>query len=156
MIFDYKGRDFKEIRINEISKKYFILIQKDYIEVTKDVYLVLKADYMRSYRLQKQKIIYLSYEEYMSEKDNNNLDMDRYHIHRIEKETLLRSLGYALKKLNKEEYYIIYSLFFNRESEAKVAKKLNITQQTLNWRKKKILLFLKNTLLNLRNRSDIY
>lgn len=53
IIFDYKGRDFKEIRTDNNKKKYFIRIGKEFIEVLKEVYKVYKTDYMRTYRMQK-------------------------------------------------------------------------------------------------------
>lgn len=150
IIFDYKGRDFKEIRSDNSEKQYFIRIGKEFIEVPKEVYRVYKTDYMKTYRAQKRRLNYshVYYEEdRMIDKEQYNLDMDKYHIDQIDKKESIHSLLEAMRLLDKEQYFIIYSLYFKGETESSVARKLNITQQTLNWKKKKILFFLKNILL---------
>ena len=156
-IFDYKRRDFKEIKIDNNEKKYFIRIRKTFIEVTKEVYKIYKADYMRTYRLLKRKEDYLhiNYEENSTiDKDKHVLNMDKYYIDQIDKTESIQSLFKAIEHLNKEQHFIIYSIYFKEETEASVAKKLNISQQALNWKKKKILLFLKNHLLNSSNSNE--
>ena len=153
IIFDYKKRDFKEIKINN-KKKYFIKSGKKFIEVPIEVYRLYKADYMKTYRLLKRKqgLSQITYEEdFML---NSIIDMDRYYIEQINKKELLHNLSKAIKLLNDKQYFIIYSIFFKEETEASVARKLNISQQALNWRKKKILLFLKNHLLNSSNSNE--
>ena len=150
IIFDYKAKDFKEIKSDNNKKKYFIRIDKEFIEVSKDVYRVYKADYMKTYRFLKRKEQYphINYEDGLTiDKNIQNLDMNKYYIKQINKKESLHNLFEAMKHLDKEQYFIIYSLFFKGETETSVARKLNVTQQTLNWRKKKILLFLKNILL---------
>ena len=153
IIFDYKKRDFKEIKINN-KKKYFIKSGKKFIEVPIEVYRLYKADYMKTYRLLKRKqgLSQITYEEdFML---NSIIDMERYYIEQINKKELLHNLSKAIKLLNDEQYFIIYSIFFKDETEASVARKLNISQQALNWKKKKILLFLKNHLLNSSNSNE--
>lgn len=151
VIFDYKRRDFKEIKIDN-KKKYFIKSSKGFIEVPINVYRIYKADYMKTYRLlkRKEKLSQITYEEdFML--NNNIIDMNKYYIEKINKKELIHNLSKAIKLLDNEQYFIIYSIFFKEETEASVAKKLNISQQALNWKKKKILLFLKNHLLNSSN-----
>lgn len=153
IIFDYKKRDFKEIKINN-KKKYFINSGKKFIEVPTEVYRLYKADYMKTYRSfkRKQGLSQITYEEdFML---NSIIDMDRYYIEQINKKELIHNLSKIIKLLNDEQYFIIYSIFFKEETEVSVAKKLNISQQALNWKKKKILLFLKNHLLNLSNSNE--
>ena len=106
---------------------------------------------MKTYRSLKRKqgLSQITYEEdFML---NNIIDMDKYYIEQINKEELINNLSKAIKLLNDEQYFIIYSIFFKEVTEASVARKLNISQQALNWKKKKILLFLKNHLLNSSN-----
>lgn len=153
IIFDYKKRDFKEIKINN-KKKYFIKSGKEFLEVPIEVYRLYKADYMKTYRLLKRKqgLSQITYEEdFML---NNIIDMDRYYIEQINKKELIHNLSKAIKLLDNEQYFIIYSIFFKEETEALIARKLNISQQALNWKKKKILLFLKNHLLNSSNSNE--
>lgn len=153
IIFDYKKRDFKEIKTDN-KKKYFIKISKKSIEVPIEVYRIYKADYMKTYRLLKriQGLSQITYEEDFMQ--NNIIDMDRYYIEQIKKKELIHNLSKTIKLLNDEQYFIIYSIFFKEETEASVARKLNISQQALNWKKKKILLFLKNHLLNSSNSNE--
>ena len=129
IIFDYKKRNFKEIKINN-KKKYFIKSGKKFIEVPIEVYRLYKADYMKTYRLLKRKqgLSQITYEEdFML---NNIIDMDRYYIEQINKKELIHNLSKAIKLLNDEQYFIIYSIFFKEETEASVARKLNISQQS--------------------------
>ena len=131
IIFDYKKRDFKEIKINN-KKKYFIKSGKKFIEVPIEVYRLYKADYMKTYRLLKRKqgLSQITYEEdFML---NNIIDMDRYYIEQINKKELIHNLSKAIKLLNDEQYFIIYSIFFKEETEASVDRKLNISKQALN------------------------
>ena len=153
IIFDYKKRDFKEIKIDN-KKKYFIRSGNEFIEVPTEVYRIYKADYMKTYRLLKRKqgLSQITYEEdFML---NSIIDMDRYYIEQINKKEIIHNLSKTIKLLNNEQYFIIYSIFFKEETETSVAKKLNISQQALNWKKKKILLFLKNHLLNSSNSNE--
>ena len=105
---------------------------------------------MKSYRLYHTKRQHLQVrfeEEFMLEKNKDNLKMDKYYIQQIIKKDSIHNLSKALKHLDKEQYYIIHSLFFEEKTESEVAKELNLSQQALNKRKKKILLILKKWLL---------
>lgn len=116
IIFDYKKRDFKEIKINN-KKKYFIKSGKEFLEVPIEVYRLYKADYMKTYRLLKRKqgLSQITYEEdFML---NSIIDMDRYYIEQINKKELIHNLSKAIKLLNDEQYFIIYSIFFKEETE---------------------------------------
>ena len=105
IIFDYKKRDFKEIKINN-KKKYFIKSGKEFLEVPIEVYRLYKADYMKTYRLLKRKqgLSQITYEEdFML---NSIIDMDRYYIEQINKKELIHNLSKAIKLLNDEQYFI--------------------------------------------------
>ena len=110
---------------------------------------------MKTYRLLKRKqgLSQITYEEDFI-LNNHIIDMDRYYIEQINKKEIIHNLSKTIKLLNNEQYFIIYSIFFKEETETSVAKKLNISQQALNWKKKKILLFLKNHLLNSSNSNE--
>ncbi|MFQ6838340.1 MAG: hypothetical protein ACLRSU_12585 [Thomasclavelia spiroformis] len=149
-IFDYRKKDFKEIRTDNNEKKYFIKFGKEFIEVPIEIYRVYKADYMKTYRLHHTKHQNLKVkfeEEFMLDKNKDNLEMDKYYIQQIIKKDSIHNLSEALKHLDSKQYYIIHSLFFEEKTESEIAKKLNISQQALNKRKIKILLILKKWLL---------
>lgn len=63
------------------------------------------------------------------------------------------ALHEALKKLNEEERTIIHLLFFDECTEREVARKIGISQKTVNNRKKKILEKLK---MDLKDYSDAF
>lgn len=149
---DYKRTDFKEIKTNNNGKKYFIKSGKEFIEVTLKIYRLYRADYMKTYRIQKQDLRYIqgnyTDDSLLAQYTDNITDMNKYYIEQIYKKDSIHNLLEAMNQLDEEQYFIIYSLFFKEETEASVAKKLNISQQALNRKKKKILLFLKKMLLN--------
>lgn len=148
---DYKRKDFKEIKTVNNEKKFFIRIGKEFIEVPIEIYRLYKADYMRAYRKQKRDIKFIqgNYidDNLLAQYTNSIWDMDKYYINLIDKKDSIHNLLEAMSHLNKEQYFIIYSLFFEEQTESSVASKLNITQQAVNRKKKKILLFLKKLLL---------
>lgn len=122
----------------------------------KEVYRVYKADYLRTYRSYKRKKDYAhtTYEEDRTiDKDKHILDMDHYYIDQIDKKESIHSLLEAMKQLDKEQYFIIYSIYFKGETESSVARKLNIST-SIELEEEKILLFLKNHLLNLSNSNE--
>ena len=149
-IFDYRKKDFKEKSIDNNDKKYFININKKFIEVPIEVYRIYKAEYMKSYRLYHTKYQHFQVrfeDEFMLDKNKDNLEIDKYYIQQIIKKDSIHNLSETLKHLDSDQYYIIHSLFFDEKTESEVAKELNISQQALNKRKKKILLILKKWLL---------
>lgn len=148
---DYRRRDFKEIKTDNNEKKYFIRINKKFIEVPIEIYRLYRADYMRAYRTQIRDIEFIqgNYKDdsFLSQHIDSIKDMDKYYIDLIDKKDSIHNLLVAMKQLDREQYFIIYSLFFEEETESSIAKKLNISQQAVNRKKKKILLLLKNMLL---------
>lgn len=152
IIYDFRKNDLKKIITDKNQKKYFIKYDKDFIEVPLKVFRLYKADYMKTYRLYKkeQQLFKISYEE-ESMLGVHNLDVNKYYHEQICKKESIYNLHKAIKHLDKEQYYIIYSLFFEEKTESEVAKELNISQQALNKKKKKILLLLKKRLLKYQN-----
>lgn len=148
---DYRRRDFKEIKTDNNEKKYFIRINKKFIEVPIEIYRLYRADYMRAYRTQIRDIEFIqgNYKDdsFLSQHTDSIKDMDKYYIDLIDKKDSIHNLLVAMKQLDKEQYFIIYLLFFEEETESSIAKKLNISQQAVNRKKKKILLLLKKMLL---------
>lgn len=148
IIFDYRRDDFREVKTDN-EKKYFIKVNNNFIEVSIEIFRIYKTDYMKMYRLYKHsnKFFKITYEEeFMMCKGNDNLDMNKLYIDQIYKKEFINNLYKAMNYLNKDQYYIIFSLYFEEKSECEVAKELNISQQALNKRKRKILLSLKKRL----------
>lgn len=139
---DYKRHDFKEIKTKN-KKTYYIKIGKDFIEIPIEIFRLYKADYIKNYRIQKKEITLLQ-RKYAAEiivNNQSNIDMDKYYIDLIDKEESINNLYKATDHLNEEQYYIIYSLFFEEQTESSLARKLNISQQALNKKRRKYYLF---------------
>ena len=64
----------------------------------------------------------------------------------INKNELYEMLFNAIKTLNDLERKILFGIYFEDMSERQLAKKLKIPQRTINYKKHKILLKLKNQL----------
>ena len=147
---DYKRRDFKEIKNNN-ETRYFIWIKQEYIEIPVEVFKVIKADYLNTHRTNKKDIEriqgnFVDDSVLIKHMPNTIYDMDHHYIEQISKWDNIQNLLKAMEHLDEEQYFIIHSLFFEEQTEAAVAQKLGISQQALNKRKKKILLFLKKWL----------
>lgn len=136
--YDYKRKDFKEIKEANGNKKYHIKVNGKYIEVTKDVFYVYKNEYKRIRYRQKLKGKNPTY-NYKNNDKSYPVD-ELFHKEMIDK--MMTILSY----LNEENYQIIHALFFEEIPAASLAKQLGISKQSLNYRKKKILLFLRKLL----------
>ena len=63
---------------------------------------------------------------------------------RLIQQEQLQKLEQALDALNSEEKLLIHELFFNGLSERNLSAEINVPQKTINDRKRKILLKLRN------------
>lgn len=148
--FDYLKKDMRVVNLSNNEKKYFIKSGRNFVEVSAEVFRLYKADYMRTYRANKKEYDFLIgryrddslLAQYMKETHEFEIN----NIESIVINDMIVFLLNALSSLNDEENFIIHALFFEEKSEATIAKELNISQQALNKKKKKILKFLKNQL----------
>lgn len=140
---DYKRKDFKLIKINNINH-YYIRVDNKYIEVSNNIYKVLRNDYMKLHR---------------------DIDRDFRNIIHIDSELIINSFEYydpinslyikenkrvindVLDLLDEEEKYIIFNLYFFEMTEKELSDVLGISQQLVNYKKKKILKKMKILLL---------
>lgn len=134
------------------TMKYYIKLNGVLIEVDKEVYHTMFNSYRKCLRMAKQqnelKQISLDsdkggaglYSILESTSDPDVLDkIEADMIHKV------------IQELDEVDRAIIISVFYEDKSETEIAKQLNITQQAVNKRKKKILKELKsviNTLID--------
>lgn len=144
---DYKKNQFWVKKINKI-KIYYISVENQKVKVNKDIYAVCRSSYQK-----------MNYE--MGEKDKNvshysdinNIDLYGYYqeidyIEKIYQKEIEKTLYTILKELDEDEAHIINSIYFLDMKENEVAKRMGISQQRLNYQKKRILKKLKRILLN--------
>lgn len=144
---DFKRKEFW-IKKNNNNKQYFLKIDNEWIEVTREVYLVCKRSYQKMYReILRDHNVLVHYE---------NIDnIQRYIVDSDETDPLtdliknesIKVLYYAFEQLNKKEQSLIYDMFFEEMSYRQLSKKYNIPVATLQYQIKKILNKLKKYLI---------
>lgn len=126
-----------------MTKEYYLYVRGQKVKVSEDIYKV----YWRE----------REHEKYLEQVDRKNhllffssLDHDGHYIDNIvdesvdvakivETQMMIKSLRYAISKLNDEERDIIERLYFNDETLRSVAKFKSITHPALIKRRNKIL-----------------
>ena len=136
---DYKRNEFW-IKQNNNGKQYFLKVNNEWIEVTREVYLVCKRSYQKMYReILRDHNVLVHYENidniqrYIVDSDETDLLTD------LIKNESIKVLYYAFEQLNKKEQSLIYDMFFEEMSYRQLSKKYNIPVATLQYQIKKIL-----------------
>lgn len=144
---DYKRNEFW-IKQNNNGKQYFLKVNNEWIEVTREVYLVCKRSYQKMYReILREHNVLVHYENidniqrYIVDSDETDLLTD------LIKNESIKVLYYAFEQLNKKEQSLIYDMFFEEMSYRQLSKKYNIPIATLQYQIKKILNKLKKYLI---------
>ena len=138
---DYNRKTFRTINENgEI--KYFVKVRNEWVEVPKEVFLVIQNSYRKMLRDNKRDRILLHF---------NQLEQAQKYVHtyKINEQSYTPiDLMLAFGKLTNIEKRIIYKLYFKNLSEKTIAFELGVSESTLNYRKKKILEKMKKFLVN--------
>lgn len=143
---DYKRNQFWVKKIND-KKVYYIRINNQWVEVKKEVYAVCKNSYQKmNYEIKKD----IDKSHYS---DINNIDLYGHcyvfnYIDEIYQKDIELTLYELLQELDEDEAYIIKSIYFEDMKEAYIANQLGISQQILNYQKKRIIKKIKKLLLN--------
>lgn len=138
---DYNRKNFKTINENgEI--KFFVKVGNEWIEVPKEVFLVIQNSYRKMLRDNKRDRMLIHFDQ---------LEQAQRYVHTYmtnEQSYTANEIIYAFGKLTNIEKKIIYKLYFENLSEKTIAVELGVSESTLNYRKKKILKKLKKFLVN--------
>lgn len=144
---DYSRYNFYIKKENDRSN-YFIKVNNQWIEVSKDIYKVCESSYKKiHYENNRDYTKILHYKDidnalpYSTYQYENNIIEDLY------KKYLFNKVKEELSNLSKDEQFIIQSIYFEDMTEKKVADILHISQQSLHYKKQKILKKLKKVLL---------
>lgn len=127
-----------------MSKKYFIKMAGYFYEVTKDEHDAFKKEQRRHNYLEetKKNVVILSYDAI--DKDDmigesmlidTTVNVEEEAI----KNVMIDKLREGLNTLTDDELYIIENLIYQEKSERELAKKLNISQNSVHKRKIKVL-----------------
>ncbi|WP_411677865.1 sigma factor-like helix-turn-helix DNA-binding protein [Caproicibacter sp.] len=134
------------------NKKYTIVVKRQRVEVSEAVY--------RAYHKEREA------ERYQNKLiRQNELSLERFHedgvnidylivrirpdiVDRLLYQEQLEALWIALQSLPEDERSLIDELFFNDKSERELSAMISVPQKTINDRKKRILLKLRNLIEN--------
>ena len=150
-LVEITGREFYDIVTSVLGeKRYFVRLTDDIdyegteiiIEAPKDYYNEWRKEYRRHLDIRKANSLYkeVSYEDKVLTILDDLYEKD-YVIDVIERKEDIEKLKRIYRCLTEQEQYLIYMLYLTEHpmSEGELAKILNISQQAVNKRKKKIL-----------------
>lgn len=137
---DYKKNTFWVTYDKNNQPSYYLCLKWQRIKVTKEVYSVCKNSYQKMYRDKiRERDTVAHYENaddfypYMDTKPDIKI-MD--YIMKKDQKLLLQK---AIDELSPEEQRIIFAIYFEEMTERDLADELQMSQQKLHYRKKKIL-----------------
>ena len=129
--------------INENGEiKYFVKVGNEWIEVPKEVFLVIQNSYRKMLRDNNKDRMLIHFDQLEQAQRYVHTDMTN------EQSYTTNDLMFAFGKLTDIEKRIIYKLYFENISEKTIAFELGVSESTLNYRKKKILNKMKKFLVN--------
>lgn len=141
---DYTKTDFHHYYdIESNVRRYYLKVQGIYIEVEKDVYYTCYNSYRKQLRDNRKEQEYgvISYDCQMPDGhrilDTYGKDYD--YLNDIYRKDMMKAVINLIEALNDEEKELISALLFDEIKEIDLAKKYQVTQQTINKRKGKII-----------------
>lgn len=142
---DFRRNDFFISVNKEIGeKKFYIKIRNKKVEVSKDVFDVLYNSYRKEIRDGKrdQKFGLISYDMLLKDEYSlldsltaNELDI----VERLLQKEMYENIIGIISQLNPDDRIFILELLNNKKTEKELATKYNVTQQSINKRKKRII-----------------
>lgn len=124
---------------NNESKEYFIVINGEKISVSFEIYCAYKRPlWVERKRCKIRAARERSLEAFMDSGFDipaSNPSSDNI----IEEKLLLEVLHTCLAELTDDERYIIRSLYYQKNSERMVAREIGVSQNTVNYHKKRLL-----------------
>lgn len=141
---DYKKTDFfTVVNKNDGTKKYYLKVKGKLVEVNKNVYLVCHSSYQKQSRdIKRDQLHHLISLDTPFENNASMLDMLSDNpdlVQDIHNKYLLHKVLLAIRTLKKHDQDLIIELYLNEHSEQEVAQQLNVSQQAISKRKKRII-----------------
>lgn len=136
-----------------MDKKYYIAINGEKFEVSKEVYntyykgkekerYFMKTNKKGKVKIENEKIIFEKSKEDSLERllENNIQIADKFNLENFVLMTMIvKELNNALSQLNYEEYYIIKKIYFYSESRRSLAKEIGISHTAVLKKERKVL-----------------
>jgi RNA polymerase sigma factor (sigma-70 family) len=131
----------KELKseITEEKKERFVVINTEEIKVTEEVYFTYKRP---AWRERKRAKVRRENERSLEAFMDSGFDISSNDVpvgETLEKSELIRKLHIAVNNLPDKEKLIITELYFNKKTERETADKIGVSQNTVNYYKKRIL-----------------
>ena len=149
-IYDYDKIDFKRVKISDTKYIYYINFDKKYLEVSKEVYLVLLRSYGKIKYNRKREVA--KSVQYYSDMDlatsfifNKKRSVD--FIHQIYVKDLANKAIEEIYKLSDKYRDIAICIFLREMTIKETSEFLKLPKSTVFDRKKKIQKILKNILI---------
>lgn len=148
--FDYTHKSFKKVLCSNVEIKYYIRVNRKYIEVTKNVYLTCLRSYGKIKYNRKREVA--KSVQYYSDIDlatsfvfnrKNNVDF----IHQIYVKDLANKAIEEIYKLSDKYKDIAVCIFLREMTIKETSEFLKLPKSTVFDRKKKIQKILKNILI---------
>lgn len=144
---DFSNKDFWQINDEHGNKQYYLRINGQWMQVTKEIYSVYKNSYQKMYRdriREKDKLKhYENIDDFFPYMKGDEIKNPLQIM--IEKD-MIAYIQNLIGELSLEEQIIINSIYYKEMSERELAKQLHMSQQKLHYRKKRILKKLKHFL----------
>lgn len=138
---DYSKYDFYNYKdANDGIRHYFIKVNKQMIEVSKDVYYVCYNSYRKQLRdnIRDQNFKLFSFDA-MNLDGHCLLDKLMSEQSEVEKDERIHKVLQIMNTLSDEDKALITELMINEKEEKEIAEKYHIARQTVNKKKKRII-----------------
>lgn len=145
---DYYNNDFWVKKDDNGNKRYFMKVDKQWIEVSRPVYLVCKSSYQKMYRDNRRdfNVVY-HYDDVDLMQDYCSYDFETDIINQLYIDELKTDLYRYIHDLTYTDRKIIVELYFNNKTLTKLAEEMSMPTMTLYNKKMKILKKLREKLV---------
>ena len=137
---DFKRRDFYIKRNDNNEKQFFISINKQWVEMNREVFLVYQNSYKKLYRDQirdRGKIIHYEHVDDIQPYLNGTINCDP--ILDVYRKELKSKLYRALEQLDEDEREFIFLYYYCEVSERQLATYFNKSKTAIHYKKNKLL-----------------
>lgn len=145
---DYKRTNFAEV-VRNGEKEYYIRVDRTWTKVSKQVFRICKNSYYKIQSDNKRdydKIYHFGIMDLAIPHVSSNVQL--YNLtHEVYTKLCKEKLQTILNQLPEEYLFIIQKIYYEEKTASEVAVMLNTTQSNVQYKKRKILKYLKSILV---------